>query len=96
VAHEGWTVFAIMAIVLGLMNAIARPILKMLSCPLVVLTLGLFILVINGITLWLGAIVANSFFHAGFYVDGIIPAILGSIVVSVVSVILNLVLRDED
>lgn len=95
VAREGWTVFALMAVILGLVNAVIRPILKLLSCPLIFLTLGLFILVINGITLWLASAIAVNFFHVGFYVDGIIPAILGALVVSVVSVILTLLVRDE-
>ena len=95
VAREGWTVFALMAVILGLVNAVIRPILKLLSCPLIFLTLGLFILVINGITLWLASAIAVNFFHVGFYVDGIIPAILGALVVSVVSVILTMLVRDE-
>ena len=49
VEREAWTVFAAMAIILGLVNAIVRPLLKFMSCPLIILTLGLFVLVINGI-----------------------------------------------
>ena len=55
VEREAWTVFAGMAIILGLVNAIVRPLLAFLSCPLIVLTLGLFVLVINGMTLWLAS-----------------------------------------
>jgi len=55
VAGKAWVVYAIMAIVLGLVNAVIRPILKFLSCPLIMLTLGLFTLVINGIMLWLAS-----------------------------------------
>src|ERR1700691_3445060 len=89
VASEAWTVFAVMAIILGLVNAIVRPLLKLLSCPLIVLTLGLFVLVINGITLWLASAIAVRFFHVGFYVDGFVPAFVGALIVSIVSVILS-------
>ncbi len=66
----GWTVFAVMAIILGLVNAVLRPLLKLLTCPLILLTLGLFALVINGFTLWLSSWIALNWFHVGFYVDG--------------------------
>jgi len=95
VQREAFTVFAIMAIILGLVNAIVRPILKLLSCPLILLTLGLFVLVINGFSLWLASAIAVNWFHVGFYVDGFLPAILGSVVVSVVSVILTALLRED-
>ena len=53
VEGNAWIAYAVMAVILGLVNAIVRPILKLLTCPLIVLTLGLFVLVINGVTLWL-------------------------------------------
>ena len=92
---NSWTLFAVMAIILGLVNAIVRPVLKLLSCPLVILTLGLFVLVINGITLWLASYIAVTWFHVGFYVDGFWAAFWGSLVVSIVSVILTAMLREE-
>lgn len=96
VESNAWTVFAAMAIILGLVNAIVRPILKLLSCPLILLTLGLFVLVINAFTLWLASQLAVSFFHVGFYVDGFIPAFFGSLIVSIVSVILTAIVREEE
>ena len=92
VEREAWTAYAVMAIVLGLVNAIVRPLLTFLSCPLIVLTLGLFVLVINGITLWLAAAIADRYFHVGFYVDGFVPAFVGALIVSIVSVILTAIL----
>jgi putative membrane protein len=92
----GWTVFAIMAIILGLVNAVLRPLLKLLTCPLILLTLGLFTLVINGFTLWLSSWVAVNWFDVGFYVRGFWAAFLGGLVVSVVSVILSAILIDKD
>lgn len=91
----GWLVFTVVAVVFGLMNALIRPLLKMLTCPLIVLTLGLFTLVINALMLWLtGGI--SEFLNLGFYVDGFWSAFLGGLVVSIVSVVLNLVVRDEE
>jgi putative membrane protein len=92
----GWTVFAIMAVILGLVNAVLRPLLKLLTCPLIILTLGLFTLVINGFTLWLSSWIAVNWFQVGFYVDGFWAAFLGGLVVSIVSLILSVILIDKD
>jgi putative membrane protein len=95
VGPDAWSAFAVMAIILGLVNAIVRPILKLLSCPLIILTLGLFILVINGVTLLLASMIASSWFNVNFHIDGFMPAFLGALIVSVVSVVLTAFLRDE-
>lgn len=95
VASGGWTIFAVMAAILGLVNAIIRPILKLLSCPLIILTLGLFVLVINGMTLWLASSIAVRWFHVGFYVDGFWAAFLGALIVSLVSVVLTALIGEE-
>ncbi len=95
VGRDAWSAFAVMAIILGLINAFVRPILKLLSCPLIILTLGLFSLVINGVTLWLASAIAVDWFHVGFYVDGFLPAFLGAIIVSLVSVVLTAIFREE-
>jgi len=93
---NAWIVYAVMAVILGLVNAVVRPVLRLLSCPLIILTLGLFVLVINGLTLWLASSIAVNWFHVGFYVDGFWPAFLGALIVSIVSVILSALVRDED
>lgn len=95
VEGQGWSAFAVMAIILGLVNAVIRPVLKLLSCPLIILTLGFFVLVINGITLWLASAIAVRWFHVGFYVDGFWAAFLGALIVSIVSVILTFLFRGE-
>jgi putative membrane protein len=95
VSGQGWVVFSVMAVILGLVNAVVRPVLKLLSCPLIILTLGFFVLVINGITLWLASAVAVSWFHVGFYVDGFWAAFLGALIVSIVSVVLTAVLKEN-
>lgn len=92
---RGWVVYAAMAIILSLVNALVRPLLKLLTCPLILLTLGLFTLVINALTLLISSAIANNWLKVGFYVDGFWPAFWGAIIVSVVSVVLNAFIRDE-
>ena len=95
---EGTNAFVtvgIVAIILGLVNAIIRPILAFLSCGCIVATLGLFMLVINAITLWLTSVIAN-WLGIGFHVDSIWAALFGSIVISIISFVLSIFLIDED
>jgi putative membrane protein len=91
---NGWVAVLIMAAVLGLANAVVRPLLVLLSCPLVLLTLGVFLLVINALTFMLAAWLANML-GAGFYVADFWAALIGSIIVSIVSFVLSLLLPDE-
>ena len=90
---NAWKVYVIMALILGLVNAIIRPLLGIMSCPLIILTLGFFVLVINGISFLIAARIAGSM-GVGFYVDGYWSAFLGALVVSVVSIIINLFIKD--
>jgi putative membrane protein len=96
---EGQTgIFAVlvMAVVFGFVNAFIRPLLKLLSCPLIILTLGLFILVVNAISFLLSSWIAQNVFGARFIVEGFWPAFWGAIVVSIVSFLLSLLLPDKD
>ena len=90
----GWTTLAGMALVFGFVNAIVRPILTLLSCPLILLTLGLFTLVINGAMLLLAVRLAELF-DVSFYVRGFWPAFWGALVISVVSFFMNLFIGEE-
>jgi putative membrane protein len=94
VEGNAWLIFTVMAVILGLVNAVVRPILTLLTCSLVILTLGLFVLVINALTLWLASSIAVNWFHVGFYVDGFWAAFLGALIVSIVSVILSAFVRE--
>ncbi len=94
--QDGWVAVFVMAAVFGLVNAFIRPILTLLSCPLVLLTLGLFTLVINAFCLSLSSWIAQNWFGAGFVVSGFFPALIGGIVVSIVSFLLSTFLADED
>ena len=95
VEGNAWTIYAAVAVILGLVNAIVRPILKFLTCPLIILTLGLFVLVVNGVTLWLASAIAVNWFKVGFYVDGPLSAFLGALIVSVVTVVLSALVRED-
>jgi putative membrane protein len=87
---------AVMAVILGFVNALIRPLLKLLTCPLVILTLGLFVLVINAICLWLASYIAVHGFGILFVVDGFWAAFLGALIVSVVTAVMTTVLGDDD
>jgi len=81
------------ALVFGLLNALVRPILALVTCPLLILTLGLFTFVINAVILLLTSALSASL-GIGFHVDGFWPAFLGALVVSVVSILLSVFVRD--
>jgi len=90
----GWLVLAGVALIFGLVNALIRPLLELLTCPLIILTLGLFTLVINALMLWLASAIAGSL-GLGFHVADFLSAFLGGLIVSVVSFALNLLLFDD-
>ncbi len=79
-----WAVLLV-ALVLGLVNAFIRPLISALSCGLIVLTLGLFTFVINALMFWLASWVTTDLLGFGFHVDGFWNALLGSLIVSIVS-----------
>ncbi|HKA35513.1 MAG TPA: phage holin family protein [Thermoanaerobaculia bacterium] len=83
----------LVALVFGVLNALLRPILALLSCPLQILTLGLFTFVINAVILLLTSSLSGSL-GLGFHVDGFWSAFLGALVVSVVSILLSIFVGD--
>ena len=85
-----WTTIALVALIFGLVNALVRPLLEVLTCPLVILTLGLFTFIINALMLLLTGWIGDQF-GLGFHVAGFVPALIGALVVSLVSFVLNLV-----
>jgi putative membrane protein len=92
---NGTITVIVMAAVLGLVNAVVRPVLALLSCGCIVATLGLFMLVINAFTFWLASYITGQWLDLGFNVDSFFAAFLGSLVVSVVSFVLSMVLYPE-
>ncbi|MFH7030906.1 MAG: phage holin family protein [Heteroscytonema crispum UTEX LB 1556] len=81
------------AVAIGLVNAFIRPILKILTFPINLLTFGLFTFILNALTLLLASALTPGY---GFIIKGFLPALLGSIVLSIVSSIINYVLRAVD
>jgi putative membrane protein len=85
----------IVALIFGVVNAVIRPLVKFFTCPMIILTLGLFIFVINALMLWFTAWVAGTL-HLGFWIEGgFWPAFWGALVVSVVSLAISLLIKEE-
>ncbi len=89
----GWLVLALVALIFGLVNALIRPVVTLLTCPLIILTLGLFTLVINAVMLLLASWIAGLL-GIGFSVEGFGPAFWGGLVISIVSFVLSLVVHE--
>jgi putative membrane protein len=87
---EGPSAGIAVVILLALLNALVRPVLYLLSLPFIILTLGLFMVVINALLLQL-----VSFLVKGFVVEGFWPAFWGAVLISVVSSILNLFISED-
>jgi putative membrane protein len=85
-----------LALIFGLVNALFRPLISLLTCPLIVLTLGLFTIVINTFMFWLTSVIGQSFGFGLIINDPVWwNAFLGGLIVSVVSVIMTMILKDE-
>ncbi len=81
---DGFLAALVAAFILGIVNTIIKPILVFFTFPITILTLGLFLLVINGLMLWLVSLLVS-----GFHVSGFWAAVMGSILISIVSWILS-------
>ena len=84
------------AVIFGVLNAVVKPILQVLSLPFIVLTLGLFLIVVNAIMLaltsWLSGVLGLDFHVQSFFWD----AVLGSLIISAVGVVTGMMLPDGD
>jgi putative membrane protein len=83
------------ALVFGVVNALIRPILKLVTLPIIILTFGIFALVVNGLMLWLTSELSGRL-GLGFHVSGFGAAFWGALVVSIVSTLLGMLIRDSD
>ncbi len=83
------------ALIFGVVNAIIRPVLKLFTFPLLIITFGLFTFVLNGLMLWLTSRIAGRM-GLGFHVDGFGAAFMGALVVTIVSTVLGLLIREPD
>ena len=87
--EDDWRLLFVVALVFGVLNAVIRPILFVLTLPFLVLTLGLFTFVLNALMLWLTS-AASDLFGLRFHVDGFGAAFVGALIITVVSFALSL------
>jgi putative membrane protein len=92
---HGWKTLVAAGLLLGLVNALVRPIVTLLTLPLTVVTLGLFLFIVNGLMVLFVGWILHRFGNASYQIHGLLPAILTTIVVWFVSLAANLVLGDE-
>ena len=88
---DSWVTLAVAALVLGLLNAIVKPILFILTLPLTIVTLGLFLIVLNGIMLEI-----TAWLVSGFRIDDFISACIGAIVLGIISLINHRIGRERE
>ncbi len=92
IPNDTLSTLIIIGVVFGILNAILKPIITFLTCPLVILSLGLFVLVINGVML----LITASLIPERLQIDGFWPAFVGGIAMSIISLILERVLGVND
>lgn len=93
--NPDWLSFIWLALIFGVINAILKPILQVVGCPFIILTLGVGALLINTLMFYLAGQIGTRF-GVGFTVAGFWPAFLGALVVSVVSFMLGIFIKDDD
>lgn len=81
--------------ILGAINSLVKPVIKLVSLPFIILTLGLFLLVINALLLLLTSRIADTL-ELGFHVEGFWVAVWGSIVISLAAMVIDAILPDRD
>ena len=89
-----WMAIFGLALIFGFLNALLRPLLTLMTCPLIILTLGLFTLLINTLMFYLAGVIGTNF-GIGFQVVNFSSAFWGGIVISLVSIFLSLIFKDE-
>lgn len=94
VVGGSWQGLVFAALILALVNAIIKPVIKLLSLPVTIITLGIFSLVINAFMLELASYLSRNIFHAGIAIDSFGAAFIGAIIVSIVTVIVGSVFEE--
>ncbi|RDB64616.1 hypothetical protein C1878_01870 [Gordonibacter sp. 28C] len=93
---EAWAAIALYGLILSLINISVKPLMQLLSLPITVITLGIFYLVVNTLMLYVAAWLANGIFQVGIEIATFGSAFVGSIVISIVSGLMNALLGNKD
>ena len=93
VESTNWATVVILAVILGLVNSLLAPLLKFLTCPFILLTLGLFTLLINTFLFWLTGQI-GTWLGFGFQAD-FLASLLGAVIVTIVNMVLSAIFKDE-
>lgn len=92
---EAWAAIAIFGLILSLINISVKPVMQVLSLPITVITLGIFYLVVNTLMLYVAAWLANGIFQVGIDIATFGSAFVASIVISIVSGIMNALVGND-
>jgi putative membrane protein len=92
---DGWVAVLVMAAVLALVNIFVKPIMRFLSCGLIMATFGLFLVVINALAFALASWITVNWLDIGFYIDNFWWALLGGLIISLVSFLLDLIIPGQ-
>jgi len=92
--NENWLSFVWLALIFGVVNVIIRPLLVVMSCPLLIITLGLGTLIINTVMFVLAGWIGSQF-NVGFTVDNFVSAFLGALITSIVSFFLTIIFKGQ-
>jgi putative membrane protein len=84
----------LVAVIFGVINAVLQPIIKTVGCAAYALTLGLLALIVNGALLLLTSWIGQELFNLGFEVDGFLTAVLGALIIGLVSWLLNMFVKN--
>ncbi len=91
-----WISIALVALIIALLNMTVKPILQLIGLPITIISLGIFYLVINTILLYLAATLSNALFDTGFAIASFGSGFVASIVISIVSALMNAILGNND
>ena len=93
ITKNGWVQYAVMAVILAILNAVLLPILKILSCGAIILTLGFFSLILNALVFWLASVISTNLLGGGITITKFWPAFVGSLIVSLAT---SIFVRDDN
>jgi putative membrane protein len=93
---QGWKTLLAASVLLGIVNGLVRPIVTLLTLPITILTLGLFLLVVNGLMVLLVGWLLHQFHDYHYRIDGLMPAIFTTVIIWLVSLVGNMVIGGDE